>query len=70
MDNLFSTHPNVENRIARLNKIAQRMVQHSGSEGAAIAMRDLALGGQRKRPAGADAGLGTRPDHSWHIYEL
>src|SRR4029077_2639628 len=40
MDNLFSTHPNVENRIAQLNKIAQRMVQHSGSEGAAIAMRD------------------------------
>ena len=40
MDNLFSTHPNVENRIARLNKIAQRMVQHSGSEGKAIAMRD------------------------------
>ena len=25
MDNLFSTHPNVENRIAQLNEIAQRM---------------------------------------------
>jgi heat shock protein HtpX len=32
MDNLFSTHPNVENRIAQLNEIAQRMVQHSGSQ--------------------------------------
>jgi heat shock protein HtpX len=27
MDNLFSTHPNVENRIARLDEIAQRMGQ-------------------------------------------
>ncbi|MCJ7598350.1 MAG: protease HtpX, partial [Methyloceanibacter sp.] len=25
MDNLFSTHPNVENRIAQLNDIAQTM---------------------------------------------
>ena len=25
MDNLFSTHPNVENRIARLNEIARQM---------------------------------------------
>ena len=27
MDNLFSTHPNVENRIARLNEIARQMGQ-------------------------------------------
>jgi heat shock protein HtpX len=27
MDNLFSTHPNVENRIAQLNEIAQTMGQ-------------------------------------------
>jgi heat shock protein HtpX len=27
MDNLFSTHPNIENRIARLNAIAQQMGQ-------------------------------------------
>jgi heat shock protein HtpX len=40
MDNLFSTHPNVENRIAQLNDIAQRMVQHSGSEDAATALHD------------------------------
>jgi heat shock protein HtpX len=39
MDNLFSTHPNVENRIARLNEIAQRMVQHSGSGDAAATLR-------------------------------
>jgi heat shock protein HtpX len=25
MDNLFSTHPNVENRIAQLNKLAREM---------------------------------------------
>jgi heat shock protein HtpX len=30
MDNLFSTHPNVENRIAQLNEIAQEMAQVSG----------------------------------------
>jgi heat shock protein HtpX len=39
MDNLFSTHPNVENRIARLNEIAKRMVQHSGSGDAAATLR-------------------------------
>jgi len=27
MDNLFSTHPNVENRIARLNEMARQMGQ-------------------------------------------
>jgi heat shock protein HtpX len=27
MDNLFSTHPNVENRIARLDAIARQMGQ-------------------------------------------
>jgi heat shock protein HtpX len=27
MDNLFSTHPDVENRIAQLNEIAQSMDQ-------------------------------------------
>jgi heat shock protein HtpX len=31
MDNLFSTHPNVENRIARLDEIAQRMGQTAAS---------------------------------------
>jgi heat shock protein HtpX len=31
MDNLFSTHPNVENRIARLDEIAQRMGQTGAS---------------------------------------
>jgi heat shock protein HtpX len=30
MDNLFSTHPNVENRIARLDEIAARMGQGAG----------------------------------------
>jgi len=32
MDNLFSTHPNVENRIARLDEIAARMGQGAGVE--------------------------------------
>jgi heat shock protein HtpX len=32
MDNLFSTHPNVENRIAQLNEIAARMGQGEGVE--------------------------------------
>jgi len=31
MDNLFSTHPNVENRIAQLNEIAQRMGETAAS---------------------------------------
>jgi len=30
MDNLFSTHPNVENRIARLNEMAQEMGETGG----------------------------------------
>jgi len=30
MDNLFSTHPNVENRIAQLDEIAARMGQGAG----------------------------------------
>ena len=29
MDNLFCTHPNVENRIARLNEMARQMGQSS-----------------------------------------
>jgi heat shock protein HtpX len=32
MDNLFSTHPNVENRIARLDEIAARMGQGEAPE--------------------------------------
>jgi heat shock protein HtpX len=32
MDNLFSTHPNVENRIAQLDEIAARMGQGAGVE--------------------------------------
>jgi heat shock protein HtpX len=38
MDNLFSTHPNVENRIAQLNEIAQHMVQRGDSSSAAAAL--------------------------------
>jgi heat shock protein HtpX len=34
MDNLFSTHPNVENRIARLNEIAREMGQSGPGRGA------------------------------------
>src|SRR5262249_13708441 len=37
MDNLFSTHPNVENRIAQLNEIAH-MVQRGDSSGAVAAL--------------------------------
>ena len=50
MDNLFSTHPATENRIAALEQIAQRMVQHSGSgdaDGPLCAA--LAPGHHRKR---------------------
>lgn len=39
MDNLFSTHPNVENRIAQLNEIARRMGQGAGAETFAEASR-------------------------------
>jgi heat shock protein HtpX len=28
MDNLFSTHPNVENRVARLEAMAREMGEH------------------------------------------
>jgi len=34
MDNLFSTHPNVENRIAQLDEIARRMGQTARREAA------------------------------------
>jgi heat shock protein HtpX len=37
MDNLFSTHPNTENRIAQLEKIAQEM----GDSGAVIGGSNL-----------------------------
>jgi heat shock protein HtpX len=33
MDNLFSTHPNVENRVARLEEIARTMGQHGSAPG-------------------------------------
>jgi len=39
MDNLFSTHPNVENRIAQLNDIAQHMGQGAVVEDVAHATR-------------------------------
>jgi heat shock protein HtpX len=32
LDNLFSTHPNVENRIARLNEMARAMGESAGAE--------------------------------------
>ncbi|MGA8689520.1 MAG: zinc metalloprotease HtpX [Methyloceanibacter sp.] len=32
LDNLFSTHPDVENRIARLNEMARQMGQSAGAE--------------------------------------
>jgi heat shock protein HtpX len=40
MDNLFSTHPNVENRIARLNAMARQMGE-TGSAGATPAQERL-----------------------------
>jgi heat shock protein HtpX len=34
MDNLFSTHPNVENRVARLQAMAREMGEHDAPPGA------------------------------------
>jgi heat shock protein HtpX len=37
MDNLFSTHPNTENRIAALQEIAREMGQAGGAQPSAAA---------------------------------
>jgi heat shock protein HtpX len=65
MDNLFSTHPNVENRIARLTDLAQEMGQSGGTE--PIGSRPDASGpwapprGGATRPGLGAKGLGKSP---------
>ena len=63
MDNLFSTHPNVENRIAQLDEIAARMGQGAGVQPLSPALRasgPSGLGARRKSRATGGAGPGTR----------
>jgi heat shock protein HtpX len=55
MDNLFSTHPNTENRIAQLEKIAQEM----GDSGAVVGGIDL--GRQSSRDSNRDSDEGRGP---------
>jgi len=57
MDNLFSTHPNVENRVVRLREMARTMGESGGSSGSGSGERG------RGRESGGlrDAGLGIRP---------
>jgi heat shock protein HtpX len=51
MDNLFSTHPATENRIAALAELAREM-QGSGSVSPAVASRRAPAGPWNRRPAG------------------
>ncbi len=63
MDNLFSTHPNVENRIAQLDEIAARMGQGAGVQPLSSAPRAAGPSGpgaRRKPQATGGAGPGTR----------
>jgi heat shock protein HtpX len=52
LDNLFSTHPNVENRIARLNEMAQAMGQSGGPDAGPRASES----GPWSEPKGRSAG--------------
>jgi heat shock protein HtpX len=54
MDNLFSTHPNTENRIAALQQIAQEMGQAGGAQPAQVAGDPW--GGQGQRGGGSSGG--------------
>jgi heat shock protein HtpX len=58
MDNLFSTHPNTENRIAQLEKIAQEM----GDSGAVIGGIDLGRQSSRDSYRDSDEGRGPWDD--------
>jgi heat shock protein HtpX len=52
MDNLFSTHPNVENRIARLNELAREMGETTATPSAAGATDDSGPWTSQRRVAG------------------
>ncbi len=72
MDNLFSTHPNTENRIAALQEQAQEMGEMQGPSGGGIELPPMEgrdepgepgpWGAGRKRAARRGAGLG---DDAW-----
>jgi heat shock protein HtpX len=61
MDNLFSTHPNVENRIAQLDEIAARMGQGAGVQPLSSAPRTAGPSG----PWGAPQASGYRRRGPW-----
>ena len=58
MDNLFSTHPNVEYRIARLNEIAREMGQSSPGRGAGPLPEAAEAAGPWTQPQRRVAGRG------------
>jgi heat shock protein HtpX len=60
MDNLFSTHPNVENRIAQLDEIAARMGQGAGVQPLSTTPSPRASG-----PWGAPQASGYRQRGPW-----
>jgi len=58
MDNLFSTHPNVENRIARLNEIAREMGQSGPGRDAGPLAEAAEIAGPWTQPQRRVAGRG------------
>ncbi len=56
MDNLFSTHPNTENRIAALEEIAREMNQTGGAQGAEAAAASGPWGRGSQRGSGGPWG--------------
>jgi heat shock protein HtpX len=52
MDNLFSTHPNVENRIARLNEIAREMGETAAAPSQVVDSGDSGPWARPRRVAG------------------
>jgi heat shock protein HtpX len=52
MDNLFSTHPNVENRIARLNEMAREMSETAAAPSRVVDSGDSGPWARQQRVAG------------------